>query len=196
MRFILTQYVVVQPTSDGLFLQGDRVLVNRLAQVGSLSDEKEFVAVNLRDSLGENHLMIDLCIAGPGDTIWVTEQFQVSRYTAADTARGVAVCLPQKGREVQVTPANAQLLFVALRNFENRAVTFSNGCLKENDRVLETVVLQHDYYWLRDISLSQGFVPEREVLGRVWCVSYSVGQGYGLWPSFRSNRWFLKLGAS
>lgn len=196
MRFILTQYVVVQPTSDGLFLQGDRVLVNRLAQVGSLSDEKEFVAVNLRDSLGENHLMIDLCIAGPGDTIWVTEQFQVSRYTAADTARGVAVCLPQKGREVQVTPVNAQLLFVALRNSENRAVTFSNGCLKENDRVLETVVLQHDYYWLRDISLTQGFVPEREVLGRVWCVSYSVEQGYGLWPSFRLNRWFLKVGAS
>lgn len=195
MRFVVTQYVVVQPTSDRLFLTGDRVLVNRWAQVGTLGDKTEYAAVQLTDSMGQLHVLIDQCVAGPGDSIWVSETFEVTRHTDADTARGVVIVLPEKGREVQVSPANAQLLALFLQNTEHRAVKLADGRLIEGGNVLESVVLHHDCYWFRDISMSQGFVSEDQVLGRVWCISYSVDRGYGLWPNFRSDRWFLRVGA-
>ena len=57
---------------------------------------------------------------------------------------------------------------------------------------LDSVCFRQDYYWLSG-SLGYGLVPASALVGRAFCVSYSLNDSLHVGRRFRTDRFFLPL---
>ena len=123
---------------------------------------------------------VGLCIAAPGDTLWVCQKGHVSRlHTRGSQQR--AMVLPSRGEYVDIEPWSAPVYARIITSYERLEAKAENGHLVIGGRHIGRFRFGHDYYWtysgtstdLRD-SRTMGFVPHEMLMGRIRCVLYSI----------------------
>lgn len=205
----VTQYRVTDTDGDAL-RAGDRVLVNRMAygwrvpgerwwgysRVGSGQPVRgEYVAFydpSLYGPADRRPVRVGRVVAVPGDTLW----FDVRRCTllpGRTTTDARPIPVPGAGSRVGVTAWNARLLWNTLRRHESlHVVLVSDSALRFDGHRLDSVGFRQDYYWLSG-SLGYGLVPASALVGRAFCVSYSLNDSLHVGRRFRTDRFFLPL---
>ncbi len=92
-----------------------------------------------------------------------------------------------------MTAWNARLLWNTLRRHEGLHVVLVNDtALRFDGRMLKSVRFQQDYFWASG-SLNYGLVPASALVGRAFCVSYSLDDSLRLGHRLRRDRLFLPL---
>ncbi len=116
--------------------------------------------------VGSDDLFVATCRALPADTVWVDPVRQ--RILPARTSSDAQpIVVPARGQRLTVTPANARLLAYLLRSFErSRARANAYGQLELDGRVLRTVSLTSDYYWVETRTDSYLLIPHEALVGR------------------------------
>ena len=96
--------------------------------------------------------------------------------------------IPAAGTLVDVTPWTARLLWRTLRQHEHRpAVLVGDTALRLGGRLLRRVRVRQDYYWTEG-SAQAGLVPASSLVGRAFCVSYSLDPAQPFGRRWRSDR--------
>lgn len=204
-KLLVAQYALPAGLRGEELLPGDRVLVNRLAyarlpwrsEAGRQPKRGDVVAFGHPfagvGGIGKGTACTERCTALPGDTVWVDPKRRrvLPARTTAD-ARPVAV--PGKGRPVEVTPWNARLLFNALRLHEACRVELrGDTAIWLDKRPLRRAYVTQDYYWVEGSESQYGLVPASLLIGRVFCVSYSVDPAQPFYRALRTGRFFLPI---
>ncbi len=197
---------------EPVFLQGDRVLVNRWAyglrspfiqftgykRFRPLSPKRgDWIAFNapdttasLRPDTGE--VCVGCLMALPGDTIWMGPHGKVSPYPDFSAGNVWPIIVPKKGQEIRIRPWNATLYALTICRFEGVAdVKVRGDSLYVRGEREETYILQHDFYWMSSgneqniaDSRTMGFIPESNVIGRMQMVLYSLDGWSPRWARF------------
>lgn len=199
-----TVYTVPNNSLKPLFIQGDRILVNRCSYGLRTGEDTRFgysrwIKQNISrgditafnypiDTLGnvsKNPVYVGMCSALPGDTVHLSKDF--------------FLVVPGKNIFVDVNKKNAMLLCNMLRMHEHSESYVCNNLLYVNGRPVKRIKFKKDYYWMSNFgktltndSRSFGFVPEDHVIGRVVMLVYSKDPKQMVFNGFRWER-FLKL---
>lgn len=206
---LVAQYAVpASGAGDRALLPGDRVLVDRTAygirrpfaklwgygRWGYRCPEGGDLAVfnaplDRTRPLADREVCMARCLALPGDTLWLDlERNQV--LLARTSVDAVPFVVPQAGSQVRVTPHNARLLWNTLRYHEGVACTLLNGkSLLCKGSPLESVRFSQDYYWMAG-SERYGLVPHSLLIGRAFCISFSVDASQPFYRKLRPGRLF------
>ncbi len=185
--FFLTQYVAEGSIVEWGVQGGDRILVDRSAyQYGKRPQAGDRVAFRHQQQ-PEGPVCLATCTALPGDTVWMdTERQRVSSRRRSRTDKPLVV--PAAGQEIEITPHNARPLFHLLRK-EGAFVTLRhNNDILIDGRKVKTATFLNDYYWLETQQVPYGLVPYRALVGRPFCVTYSIQDG-----TLQLDRLFLRL---
>lgn len=201
---LVTQYVVTATDAPDL-LPGDRVLVNRVAyglrlpgdrwwglrRLGNgRAEEGDYIAFYDPQGYGPEDrrpVRVGQVLAAPGDTLWL-DPARRSLLTARTTTDARPVPIPAAGTLVDVTPWTARLLWRTLRQHEHRpAVLVGDTALRLGGRLLRRVRVRQDYYWTEG-SAQAGLVPASSLVGRAFCVSYSLDPAQPFGRRWRSDR--------
>ncbi|MCC2547116.1 signal peptidase I [Hymenobacter sp. BT175] len=106
--------------------------------------------------------------------------------------------LPREGQTIQLTPQNTRFYQKIIMRYErNENLTFQNGQLLQNGKLLTSYTFKQDYYFMmgdnRHDSLDSrywGFVPKDHIVGKavlIWMSVDPYGSGFG---KIRWNRLF------
>ena len=185
--FFLTQYVAEGSIAEWGVQGGDRILVDRTAyQYDKRPQAGDRVAFRHQQQ-PESPVCLATCTALPGDTVWMdTDRQRVSSRRRSRTDKPLVV--PAAGQEIEVTPYNARPLFHLLRK-EGAFVTLRpNNDILIDGRKVKTVTFLNDYYWMETQHVPYGLVPYRALVGKPFCVTYSMQDG-----CLQLDRLFLRL---
>ena len=111
-----------------------------------------------------------VCRALPADTVWIdpVRQKVLPARTSPDAQ---PIVVPARRKRLRVTPYNAQLLAYLLTTYEHsRARVNRQRQLEMDGRVLLSVTLSKDYYWLETSPDVYAVVPHDALVGR--CFPY------------------------
>ncbi len=111
-----------------------------------------------------------VCRALPADTVWIdpVRQKVLPARTSPDAQ---PVVVPARRKRLRVTPYNAALLAYLLQTYEHsRAKVNSKRQLEMDGRVLQSVTLSKDYYWLETSPDVYVVVPHDALVGK--CFPY------------------------
>jgi hypothetical protein len=115
-----------------------------------------------------------------------TDRQRVSSRRRSRTDKPLVV--PAAGQEIEITPHNARPLFHLLRK-EGAFVTLRhNNDILIDGRKVKTATFLNDYYWLETQQVPYGLVPYRALVGKPFCVTYSIQNG-----ALQLDRLFLRL---
>ncbi len=205
----VTQYRVAD-SDGGDLLAGDRVLVNRMAygwripgapwwgytRLGSGQPSRgDYVAVYDSFSDGSDSgqpVRVTRVRALPGDTLWFDAR---RRVLSATRPAGEAFPQPVSpaGSRVKVTPWNARLLWEALCRYEgSHAVLEGDTVIRLDGKRVASIRFPQSYYWVEGVS-GYGLVPHSALVGRAFCISYSIDDRSEARPRWRMNRFFIPL---
>lgn len=185
--FFLTQYVAEGSIVEWGVQGGDRILVDRTAyQYDKRPQAGDRVAFRHQQQ-PEGPVCLATCTALPGDTVWMdTYRQRVSSRRRSRTDKPLVV--PAAGQEIEITPHNARPLFHLLRK-EGAFVTLRhNNDILIDGRKVKTATFLNDYYWLETQQVPYGLVPYRALVGKPFCVTYSIQDG-----TLQLDRLFLRL---
>lgn len=185
--FFLTQYVAEGSIVEWGVQGGDRILVDRTAyQYDKRPQAGDRVAFRHQQQ-PEGPVCLATCTALPGDTVWMdTDRQRVSSRRRSRTDKPLVV--PAAGQEIEITPHNARPLFHLLRK-EGAFVTLRhNNDILIDGRKVKTATFLNDYYWLETQQVPYGLVPYRALVGKPFCVTYSIQDG-----ALQLDRLFLRL---
>lgn len=185
--FFLTQYVAEGSIVEWGVQGGDRILVDRTAyQYDKRPQAGDRVAFRHQQQ-PEGPVCLATCTALPGDTVWMdTDRQRVSSRRRSRTDKPLVV--PAAGQEIEITPHNARPLFHLLRK-EGAFVTLRhNNDILIDGRKVKTATFLNDYYWLETQQVPYGLVPYRALVGKPFCVTYSIQNG-----TLQFDRLFLRL---
>ena len=185
--FFLTQYVAEGSIVEWGVQGGDRILVDRTAyQYDKRPQAGDRVAFRHQQQ-PEGPVCLATCTALPGDTVWMdTDRQRVSSRRRSRTDKPLVV--PAAGQEIEITPHNARPLFHLLRK-EGAFVTLRhNNDILIDGRKVKTATFLNDYYWLETQQVPYGLVPYRALVGKPFCVTYSIQDG-----TLQLDRLFLRL---
>lgn len=186
-HFFLTQYVAEGSIVEWGVQGGDRILVDRTAyQYDKRPQAGDRVAFRHQQQ-PEGPVCLATCTALPGDTVWMdTYRQRVSSRRRSRTDKPLVV--PAAGQEIEITPHNARPLFHLLRK-EGAFVTLRhNNDILIDGRKVKTATFLNDYYWLETQQVPYGLVPYRALVGKPFCVTYSIQDG-----TLQLDRLFLRL---
>lgn len=193
--FLITQYAVTESADEEL-QAGDRVLVNLTAYGLRTPFENLFGYArwgygrpqrNERVALRAPWTTIttfDRCRALPGDTLWIAADGRTARLHRQATT-DVPLIVPSRRRPQRITPHNVRLLYLALRTGEGSRVRLQGDSLLLGGQRLTHATFLQDYYWMEHTGPTMGFTPHAHLVGRPFCVSYSV--------PLRKDRLFRRL---
>lgn len=220
--FLFSLFTVPQSDKEPVFLQGDRVLVDRRAYGlrvpfcclfgyhrwgRGIPRNGDWAVFN--NPLVQNGAQPDtstLCLgrilACPGDTVWMGREGRVGR--SRDYVRGHIwpIPVPARGAYIQVAPWAAPLYQQTLDRHEVDSLRLPQAedfeTIQQGSVV--SVRFTRNYYWIssgseEDLfdSRTFGFVPEEFFLGRVNHVLYSIDPALPLHKAFRSERFFSPI---
>ncbi len=210
--FFLMLAVIVGDGMEPVFLEGDRVAVNRWAY-GLRSPFIQFTGykrfhpllpkhgdwvafnapdttVSLRPDTGE--VCMGCLVALPGDTVWMGPHGKISSFPDFSVGRVWPVVVPGKEQEIRIRPWNAELYALTIRRFEGEnEVCVRGDSLYVRGKRVETFDFQHDFYWMSSgneqniaDSRTMGFIPECNVIGRMQMILYSLDGWSPRWERF------------
>lgn len=109
------------------------------------------------------------------------------------------ITLPRKGKNIRVTPQNAEMLAYLLTQYENCPVTCREGKIYHGDRIVTLCRLSQDYYWVigdnragMADSRTFGPLPHSLLMGKGLWIGYSRDPEKPFWQSFRTDRFFTR----
>ena len=109
------------------------------------------------------------------------------------------ITLPRKGKNIRVTPQNAEMLAYLLTQYENCPVTCREGKIYHGDRIVTQCRLSQDYYWVigdnragMADSRTFGPLPHSLLMGKGLWIGYSRDPEKPFWQSFRTDRFFTR----
>ncbi len=106
--------------------------------------------------------------------------------------------IPKKGQIIDLSPANAAIYFKIVARYEhNEGVTWQNGMIYQNGKMLTKYTVKQNYYWMMgdnrhnsEDSRFWGFVPEDHVVGKAVLIWLSIDPFADFWHKVRWSRLF------
>lgn len=214
LRTFVCQIYTVESGQPALpFLYGDRVVVTKTdygirlpscvprqcCRLGNGAPQRgDMIAFNIPSSPEFlcGNVTLAQCMALPGDTVYITGNFEVSLH---ETAEAYPFAVPAKDTPVEVTRWNARLLCNAVNLHEPcHYAEIAGDTLMLDGHSVRYVVFSQDYYWVysgkqanRRDSRSYGFVPMNHIIGKARFVAYSVEPGAPIRQCLRRGRFFM-----
>lgn len=202
---LVSQYAVSSGQPAAGLLAGDRILVLRPAYGLRVPGSSPGARLRLAERpaqagqvLAFDHpldhgLCTSLCMAVPGDTVWV-DPLRGRVLPGRTSAAACPLVVPGRDSSVEVTPCNARLLHLALSRYEgSRATLVGDTALFFDGRPLRRAYFTQNYYWVEGSEDRYGLVPQSHLVGRVLCVSYSVDPAAPFYQCLRKGRFFRSV---
>ena len=106
--------------------------------------------------------------------------------------------IPKKGQTITLSPANAAIYFKIVARYEhNEGVTWQNGMIYQNGKMLTSYTVKQNYYMMMgdnrhnsEDSRFWGFVPEDHVVGKAVLIWLSMDPNADFWHKVRWSRLF------
>lgn len=115
------------------------------------------------------------------------------------------IVIPKKGQTVELTQKSLPLYKKIIMDYENNAVSNSDGEIRINGKLANSYTFKMDYYWMMgdnrhrsEDSRFWGFVPEDHVVGKpvfIWMSIDGFTEGLRNW-NVRWNRVFTTVGGT
>lgn len=211
----ITQYTLTSPGLEPTFQPGDRVLVNLTAYGVRMPferlmgyhrgknlrpDRNDWIAFYRPDDRqpveDQRNVGIARCMALPGDTVWLNRRTR--QYARRHAPGSFAMIIPAAGSKIAVTRENIRFLCLMLNKNEHcRATLRGDSVLLVNGQPQQKVKFSQDYYWAysntNTDSRHLGWIPASALIGKVFCISYSLDSAFPFYTPFRKGRFFLKV---
>ncbi|HEX8504207.1 MAG TPA: signal peptidase I [Hymenobacter sp.] len=106
--------------------------------------------------------------------------------------------IPKKGQTISLSPANAAIYYKIVARYEhNEGVTWQNGMIYQNGKMLTRYTVKQNYYMMMgdnrhnsEDSRFWGFVPEDHVVGKAVLIWLSIDPNADFWHKIRWSRLF------
>ena len=220
--FLFTLFTVPQTDKQPVFLQGDRVLVDRWAYGLRFPNTSLFGYHRWGKGIPRNGdwavfnsplvehgalpdtsaLCMGMVMACPGDTVWMGRDGKVGRFRDYACGRIWPIAVPARGAYVQVAPWAARIYQQTLDLHETDSANLLPATSFESIQNGNPIRVRfsRNYYWISSGSEDNlfdsrtfGFVPEEFFLGKVRNVFYSIQPDAPWQKAWRSDRFLLPI---